>query len=305
MQTQQHSSNTPLISIGIPTYNRATNLTRAIHSALGQDYQNIEVIVSDNASSDATERVCLELSATDGRLKYIRQSVNNGMIANFMEVLGRSSGEYFMWLADDDWLDAAYVSTCRDILVTAPEVSLACGRIKYARSSEPDREGVAINLMQETAVERVLAFYLQVLDNGTFYGLMRRSDLAGLSLPNKLGGDWLWIASLAMKGKIVTTNLIAVHRSAEGVSADVPSLARKFGLSGWRASQPHQTIAFYVFAHTLSNKAATLGRLGLIDRIALGARSALVIQRRFVKRPNPLRHVLGKLRALTTALRTL
>src|ERR1035437_9224723 len=108
--------NAPLVTIGIPTYNRAEMLRRSIDSALSQDYLMIEVIVSDNASTDETQEVCKEFSKKDGRVKYIKQSSNIGAVANFADVLERASGEYFMWLGDDDWIDASYVSHCVSIL---------------------------------------------------------------------------------------------------------------------------------------------------------------------------------------------
>jgi glycosyltransferase involved in cell wall biosynthesis len=74
-----------LVSIGIPTYNRAELLKRAIESALNQDYKNIEVIISDNASTDDTESICQFYCNQDARLKYVRHSQNRGPGANFSE----------------------------------------------------------------------------------------------------------------------------------------------------------------------------------------------------------------------------
>ena len=97
---------TPKVSIGIPTFNRADLLRRSIESALGQDYPNIEVLVSDNASTDETPAICQGLG---DRIKYFRQSINLGPLTNFSKVLEMASGEFFMWLGDDDWIDASYV----------------------------------------------------------------------------------------------------------------------------------------------------------------------------------------------------
>src|SRR2546422_495342 len=83
-------SNKPLVSIGLPTYNRALTLRRAIESALTQDYPNIELVISDNASTDETEAICLEACRSDGRVKYLRQQNNHGAVTNFREVLKQS-----------------------------------------------------------------------------------------------------------------------------------------------------------------------------------------------------------------------
>src|SRR4029078_4573899 len=102
----------PLVSIGIPTYNRGSLLHRSIDSALNQDFENIEIVISDNASTDETPQVCLSYAAKDRRIKYIRQTTNLGPTTNFNEVLKHASGVFFMWLGDDDWIDTSYVRTC-------------------------------------------------------------------------------------------------------------------------------------------------------------------------------------------------
>src|SRR4051812_48138560 len=95
----------PLVSIGIPTFNRAESLRRSIRSALAQDHPALEVVVSDDGSTDNTAAVVAELAAHDARLRCVSQAVNLGHARNFQAVLEAARGEYFMWLSDDDWLD--------------------------------------------------------------------------------------------------------------------------------------------------------------------------------------------------------
>ena len=99
------SEETPLVSIGIPTYNRERLIGRAIESALNQDYPNIEIVISDNASTDATSEVCRRYAQEQPNVRYVRQPRNLGAIRNFDAVLRQSSGQFFMWLGDDDWLE--------------------------------------------------------------------------------------------------------------------------------------------------------------------------------------------------------
>src|SRR5262249_32325356 len=98
-----------LVSIGLPTYNRADLLKRAVDSLLGQTYQNIELIISDNCSSDGTQRVCQEYAAKDRRVRYHRQKENIGLLAIASFVLREARGEYFMWPSDDDWWDPRFI----------------------------------------------------------------------------------------------------------------------------------------------------------------------------------------------------
>ncbi len=102
----------PLVSIGLPTYNRAASLERAARSALAQDWSELELVISDNGSDDDTQAICEALRDADPRVRYVRQAVNLGPLRNFEEVFEHSRGELFMWLGDDDTLDPSYVSEC-------------------------------------------------------------------------------------------------------------------------------------------------------------------------------------------------
>ncbi len=101
----------PLVSIGIPTYNRAGSYLRyALLSAENQTYKNIEIIVSDNCSPDNTESVVRELN--DPRVRYYRQSENIGPLNNRNFCLEQARGEYFVMLLDDDLIDSDFISAC-------------------------------------------------------------------------------------------------------------------------------------------------------------------------------------------------
>lgn len=101
----------PLVSIGMPVYNGELYLRQALDSLLAQDYQNFELIISDNASTDATAEICQEYLAKDPRIQYTRNSSNIGPLANFFKVLDRSDGEYFMWACHDDSWEESFIST--------------------------------------------------------------------------------------------------------------------------------------------------------------------------------------------------
>jgi glycosyltransferase involved in cell wall biosynthesis len=210
----------PLVSIGLPTHNRALNLKRAVESVLTQDYPNLELVISDNASTDETEIVCQQFCALDNRIRYFRQPINQGAVENFLEVLRNSKGEFFMWLADDDWLDRSYVSECLRNLKDQSSYALVCGKSKYFQGDVIFSEGAEINLLQENSKNRMLAYYRQVEDNGTFYGLMRREQLIKVPLRNVKGGDWLLIASIAFIGKIKTLETVSINRLIGGASSN-------------------------------------------------------------------------------------
>jgi len=132
-------NNIPKVSICIPTYNRATYLAETIRSALAQDYPNLEIIVSDNASTDATTDIIKQF-VDEPRLRFHRNKSNVGMVANWRILLYELvSGDWFIILSDDDYLvDSSYVS--KAIALSQKDVNIglvyANGYILYTNRNE-------------------------------------------------------------------------------------------------------------------------------------------------------------------------
>ena len=102
--------NYPKVSIGMPVYNGGKFIREAIDSLLNQTFCDFELIISDNASTDDTGNICLEYVEKDARVRYVRQKENIGASENFVYVVTRAAGDYFMWAAADDiwshnWLE--------------------------------------------------------------------------------------------------------------------------------------------------------------------------------------------------------
>ena len=239
----------PLVTIGIPTYNRALLVGRAIDSALAQDYPQLEIIVSDNASTDGTAQACRERAAGDRRLRYARQPHNIGATRNFEEVLRLSSGEYFMWLGDDDWIDPDYVRLCLGTLVDDAGMALVGGVPHYYDKGIGKGPGQRLSLPQRAWWRRVIAYFWQVRDNGIFYGLARTEALRGLlPIRNVMAGDWLHIAVLAAQGRVRTLESTRVHRELGGTTASYSQIADSLGLRPIAGRFPFSFIAWAAFA---------------------------------------------------------
>lgn len=269
----------PLVSVGVPTFNRAATIERALVSVLAQDYPNIEVVVSDNASSDATEAVCRRLARGDPRVRYLRQTANRGPTENFMEVLRQARGEYFMWLGDDDWLPGhSYISTCTAFLISHPDHALACGVARYFRDGACAGEGNTIDLPQESPADRVAAYYAAVRDNGTFYGVMRREQLLRVEMKPLLANDWLLTGGIAFQGKVKTLGGIAVNRDDNTPERTFARLAMDNALHPLRARWPYLSISLSVLREIAiaCPVYATLTRSG---RVALGLRCLAIVVR--------------------------
>lgn len=115
---------TPLVTIGIPTHNRASDLASAIEQLRTQSYSNIEIIVADNCSTDETSKVLRKLTKKDSRVHFFRHKTLVPAIANFNSLLEKATGEYFMWASDDDAWDKKYVETIMDVFLKEGERTL-------------------------------------------------------------------------------------------------------------------------------------------------------------------------------------
>lgn len=116
----------PLVTITVPTRNRALTLRRSLETFLGQDYSPIEVIISDNGSTDGTEALCCDLERRDPRVRYVRHAENIGLHGNLNFCLASGEGEFLCIFHDHDDHDLTLISTYVAFLRAHPDVALVC-----------------------------------------------------------------------------------------------------------------------------------------------------------------------------------
>lgn len=123
-------SSFPLVAIGLPTRNRAKYLPYAIDSLLNQTYKNIRLIVSDNASTDETQKLCESYAKKDPRFVYIRQSIDIGQSPNATFALNQviAAADYCMLASDDDIWDTRFIEACMKKLNADPQAIVAFPR---------------------------------------------------------------------------------------------------------------------------------------------------------------------------------
>lgn len=119
----------PRVSLSLPVRNGERYLSQAIQSILDQTYADFELIVTDNASTDATEDICREYASRDPRIRYVRSSQDQGAAANFNLGFSLSSCEYFKWCAHDDLISPTYIAECIEVLDADRAVVLAYGNL--------------------------------------------------------------------------------------------------------------------------------------------------------------------------------
>ena len=191
------------LTVLLPTYNRAASLSRTIDAVLGQTRQDLELLISDNASSDDTEAVCREYVQRDARVRYFRQPSNLGPIGNFNWLLAQPQTEFVLMLADDDWLDADYVACCLAIIERDPALSIVTGATRYFEAGARPDLVPDTNLTDAAGARRVLRYLRHSWSSAAFYGLLRNSMVKdALPIPNVMGADWLFVSALSFSGRV-------------------------------------------------------------------------------------------------------
>lgn len=121
----------PQLSIGLPVYNGEKFLKEALDSLLTQTFEDFELIISDNASTDCTEEICRTYAAQDKRIRYHRNEKNIGCAPNFNRVFELSSGKYFKWAAYDDLHAPDFLMKCIQVLEQDPTVILCHSQVYF------------------------------------------------------------------------------------------------------------------------------------------------------------------------------
>jgi len=115
----------PRLSVGLPVYNGEAYLAESLEALLGQSYEDFELIISDNASTDSTADICRSYEKQDSRVRYIRQPRNVGLAPNHNAVVEEARGELFKWAANDDLYARDLLERCVNALDEHPQVVLA------------------------------------------------------------------------------------------------------------------------------------------------------------------------------------
>jgi glycosyltransferase involved in cell wall biosynthesis len=273
------------VTIGLPTFNGARSLERAIGSVLLQTYSNWELIISDNASTDGTPAVCERAAASDERIAYVRQRVNLGMAGNFAFLTQVGTGPYFMYLGDDDWLEETLVEKCVQVLERHPDVVLVSGPVRYYEGERRLTELPPIQVGGESGIRRVLAYtWARGSVGSTYYGLRRRSAQARVgSVPNYLGTDKSEVAALAYLGKLVVVP--DTYYAKRRLTTDsAVHMAERMGVSAFQGRHPTFTRAYLGFAD-IGWRLYAYESLSRPARLGLGvAFTALSLSNRAVER---------------------
>lgn len=197
------SERIPTLGIGIPVYNGENYLEETITSLLAQTFQDFEIFISDNASTDGTEAICRKYSDNDARFHYHRYEKNRGATWNFNNVFNLSRNTYFKWAPHDDLYDPTFLAKCIDVLERDPGI-LVC----YTKTSIIDENGAIVkkfetNLRVEDTRPHV-RFHDLLVDFMVYelYGVIRSNALKRTPLFGGFGhDDGVLLAHLGLLGR--------------------------------------------------------------------------------------------------------
>jgi glycosyltransferase involved in cell wall biosynthesis len=246
-------SKIPKITIGMPTYNSHGKIIRALDSVWIQSYPNLEVIISDNCSIDDTQQLCQAISNNHSEVIYFRQATNIGLIPNFEFVLSHASGDFFIWLADDDALEPGVLNEYVDFLTQHPDYSLVSGKIRYWHENETAFFEKGFTLDNDNGDSRAARYYAKVVYGSLFHGMMRRSLAERIPMYNKIGADFHFVAALAFMGKIENLEIIGYNKRLNGTSRNFDQYAKVIGASGFSRKYPRLAIASDAFGEILES----------------------------------------------------
>ena len=195
----------PRVTLGVPVYNGARFLAESLDSLLAQTYEDFELIISDNGSTDGTEAICRGFAERDTRVRYHRSEANRGASWNFNNVFHLSSGRYFKWATHDDVLAKTYLERCVAVLDQAPAEVVLC----YPKTKIIDENGAVVrayedglDLRQRAPHARLRHLVKNIIMSNPAFGLIRSDALRQTRLLEPfVSSDYVLLAELAMLGQ--------------------------------------------------------------------------------------------------------
>ena len=221
------------VSIGMPVYNGASTIGAAISAVLGQTFDDFELIISDNGSTDDTLQICEAAASHDPRIRIIRQAQNRGPIANFEAVLTAALGPFFMFAAVDDRIEPHFVEETLAALEGAPDAVACAPRTLIHFADGRTREARGCRPIGLPGWLRPARFLLRPADNSRFYGLYRTAAMRAAYLGEERfhAFDWAVSALTLTQGTHLQSRSIVLHR--RGAESGKYNAEHRRSASGW------------------------------------------------------------------------
>lgn len=232
----------PKVSIGFPIFNEEKLLTNKIEALLSQTFDDFELIISDNGSTDLTEKICREFAEKDSRIRYFRHEKNSGQYWNLRFVLSKAIGDYFLWTAADDDFVSTFIERCVKILDTKENVIGVFSKIKvkqrqnrkFSRLNEKlEKIGLSFRPMKLYSIsgsyEEKVRSYFKEMPWPLMWSVFRREQFQKSCIVDSLGYDAVCVLNTIKFGDIHCIDEELFFGNAVGSqSAGMITIARIF-----------------------------------------------------------------------------
>jgi glycosyltransferase involved in cell wall biosynthesis len=262
----------PTVSVGLPVFNGEQYVAEAIESILGQSFEDFELLIQDNASTDDTEEICRAFAQKDPRVQYVRNQSNVGAIPNFNLVFKRARGRYFKWAAHDDICAPDFLRLCVEVLEKEPEVVLCCGQARLINDDgspvayDPaarcyvTKYGQPVGVIDPLnraegprAAKRFWDVLVRTMRTFEIFGVIRSDVLrrTGLHAPY-YGSDKVLLAELSLHGPFRLLPEVLLYRRCHGEQSSILTTKKKSvwigkgGREGWLSLRLRKVIPGYV-----------------------------------------------------------
>ena len=195
-----------LVSIGLPVFNGENFLDKTLKCIISQTFENMEIIISDNDSTDKTGEICKDYAAKDKRIVYSRNKENLGASWNYNTVFDRSKGEYFKWAAHDDLFSLNFIEECVEILKSEQSCPLCHSKVleiderEHVIKKYPSCKGFS----NKDAAKRFFECICKPHSQSAVFGVFRTSVLSKTRLiGNYSSSDRTLLGEVALRGPII------------------------------------------------------------------------------------------------------
>jgi len=250
-----------VVSVGVPVFNGEKFLKNRLNSILSQTLTDLELIISDNASTDNTQKICEEYAKKDNRIQYIRHSINMGPIWNFNFVLQQAKSEFFVWAAADDIWNPDFLKKNIEILRLNKNIVCSLGKVIQYRIESNKISTVKSDLRQKHSIsyvikhligkillprmittrdvysisgsyEQKVRLFLKNRPGMMFYGVCRTQVLRE-SMITKLsfGHDFAVDLNILKHGDVHVIDEVLMFNYTKGVSSDAYGLAHQLNVN--------------------------------------------------------------------------
>ena len=205
-----------LVSIGVPVFNGEKFIGKTLASIINQSYKNLEIIISDNNSSDKTPHICKKYCKQDKRIKYFRQKKFLNIAENFHFVLKKAKGEFFTWNSINDYKSKDFIEVNLSFLIKNKKYIASTSRNSFGTNSK------IIDFELEGSLEnRIETFFKNCWSShAIFYALIRTNHLKKCPFLGEsfFACDWVIDIFLIKYGPIKRLNKGSIFVDDKGIS---------------------------------------------------------------------------------------